>query len=222
MMNRDDYIPLSYISQYGYCPRRAALLMIEQCWSENEYTAEGRAEHERVHTSRIEKRDEMVKVYETQLYSDQFKIIGKSDCVEFSRAADGAYIDILDGNYNIYPIEYKHGRVRNEKEYNMQLCAQAICLEEMYGIQINIGAIFYISAHRRIEVLFDETLRKETTEAVLQMLEISKTHKIPTAKYSSKCKKCSLSDICMPKLNTSAKKYMEGVRKLALDKEEDI
>lgn len=220
-MNRDDYIPLSYVSQYGYCPRRAALLMIEQCWDENEYTAQGRTEHENVHNSRLEKRDGTIKMYDTQLYSDRLKLIGKSDCIELYASDKGAYLHDLQGYYDIYPVEYKHGKVRNEKEYNMQLCAQAICLEEMYGCEISKGAIFYITSHRRSEVIFDEQLRKETKQAAVGLMNILKEECIPKAQKSTKCKNCSLIDICMPEVSVSAFEYMDYIRKIAMDSKED-
>lgn len=220
-MNRDDYIPLSYIAQYGYCPRRAALLMLEQCWNENEYTAQGRAEHENVHDSRIEKRDSIIKLYETQLYSDTLKLIGKSDCIEFTQNKKGTYIQELKGCYDIYPVEYKHGKLRKEQEYNMQLCAQAICLEEMYNCKISKGAIFYISSHRRSEVIFDEQLIRETKMAAEELLRILRNELIPKPNPSPKCKKCSLMDICMPNMSISGLKYIDYIKKIATDPKEE-
>lgn len=220
-MNRDDYIPLSYIAQYGYCPRRAALLMLEQCWNENEYTAQGRSEHENVHDSRIEKRDDIIKLYEIQLCSDIFKLIGKSDCIEFTENKKGAYIQEFNGYYDIYPVEYKHGKLRKEKEYNMQLCAQAICLEEMYNCKISKGAIFYIGSHRRCEVIFDEQLIRETKMAAEELLRISKNELIPKPNPSPKCKKCSLVDICMPNVSVSGLKYIDYIKKIAINPKEE-
>lgn len=219
-MNRDDYIPLSYIAQYGYCPRRSALLMLEQCWSENEYTAEGRLEHDRVHTTRIERRAEKVNLYEISLYSDKLCLFGKCDCLELTQDKSGPYIDLLKERYTIYPVEYKHGRLRNEKEYNMQLCAQAMCLEEMYGCTIQEGAIFYIDAHRRVSVSFTDALRNETKQAAEALWNILRTQNIPMACNGPKCKKCSLADICMPQVRQSAAVYIHKLKAEAL-KEDD-
>jgi len=199
-MNDIDYIPVSYLSHYYYCRRRAALLMLEQIWVENEYTAEGRMEHERVHTGRIEKRSNVIKVYDYVVTSDKLKLLGKCDCVEAVRDDNGHPFPFAEGKYKIYPVEYKHGKIRNEEEYNIQLCAQAICLEEMLNCNIDKGAVFYIDAHRRIEVDFTDVLRRKVISGAEELNRMYEDGYIPYEAYSPKCRKCSLLNTAYLKL----------------------
>ena len=218
-MEQNDLIPLSYLSQYAYCPRRAGLLLLEQIWQENEYTASGRAEHERVHTARIEKRGAFVKLYEYTVYSQQMMLSGKCDCVEATMRPDGCTLPFSDERYSLYPVEYKHGKVRREAEYEIQLCAQAMCLEEMTDCRIQKGAVFYIDAHRREEIIFTEELRKSVTETALALQNLLRIQQIPKAVYSPKCKKCSLLQECLPKVKEAAESYCMQIRFAALQKE---
>ena len=205
-MNDKEYLPLSWLSQICYCPRRAAILLNERVWVENVETAKGRAEHERVHTQRIEKRGEFLKLYEYEVVSEELGLNGKCDCIEATRADNGCIIPAVDFKVTLFPIEYKHGKVReDELEYKIQLCAEAMCLEEMYQTNIPEGEIFFISSHKR--------LRVEPTE----LRRIRETFIIPEAKYGSKCKKCSLLEYCMPKVKKSASEYC---KKLKLEAEE--
>lgn len=207
----DDYVPLSYISQYGYCPRRASLLMNQQLWQENEYTAEGRLQHRHVHTGRVERRADFLKLYDFYVCSDTLKLSGKCDCIEAFRSESGAALPGEDGLYSLYPIEYKHGKARNEPEYEMQLCAQAICLEEMYQIHIPEAALFYIASHQRVSVSLTSELRKRTIETARSLLECFSSHHLPCAVNGPRCKKCSLREECMPQLHRSAKQYCKDL-----------
>lgn len=210
----ETYIPLSYLAQYGYCPRRAALLLLESAWEENEYTAQGRAEHERVHNERTERRRESVKLYDHALVSERLGLRGKSDCIEAEQSDSGVCIFAdNEKRYVLYPIEYKHGRIRNEWEYHIQLCAEAMCLEEMYGGRIERGAVFYITAHRRIEVIFDETLRNTVNRDAEQLHKMLREQIIPKAVYGAKCVKCSLYDYCLPKLKEKPSEYLQKIRR---------
>ena len=149
-MDEEEYLPLSWLSQATYCLRRAALLLNERLWMENADTAKGRDEHRRAHERRIERRGDQLKLFEYDVYSEQLRIWGKCDCVEAQRCEPGCRIPAADFPVCLYPVEYKHGSVREEPEYNIQLCAQAMCLEEMYHTHIPSGAIFFITAHRRL------------------------------------------------------------------------
>lgn len=215
----NDSIPLSYISQYDYCPRRAGLLLLEQAWQENEYTASGRAQHERVHDAHVERRGDLITLLDYPVASEKMGIAGKCDCLEATRSESGIALPCIEGLYQIYPIEYKHGVVRDEREYQLQLCAQAMCLEEMYGGNIEQGALFYTDAHRRQEVELSGELRAEvinTAQALQTMLE---TRHMPHAQYSAKCKKCSLLELCSPKLLSSASAYCAQLYKAMEDDE---
>ena len=131
-----DPIPLSRLSHAGFCLRRAALLTNELLWAENADTAKGRAEHEKVHTQRIERRGDTAKLYEFPVFSKALGISGKCDCIEVEAYEHGCTIPAVDFPVVLFPIEYKHGKLREEEEYEIQLCAQAMCLEEMFQTRI--------------------------------------------------------------------------------------
>lgn len=215
-----DYIHLSLLSQYGYCKRRAALVMLEDIWHDNEYTAEGTIHHERVHMQGQVKRGNTIFLYDFSIHSHLLKLSGKCDCIEATFDKSGCTFPFYEGRFKLYPVEYKRGVIRNEEEYNLQLCAQAMCLEEMFDCKIPYGAIFYINSHRRIEITFNDELRNKVVSMSKELHEILDTMKIPPAAFSPKCKKCSLIDICMPKAKTSAKGYNNKLRKAAMGDDE--
>ncbi len=181
--------------------------MNERVWQESADTAKGRAEHGRVHTQRVEKRGDLVKLYDFTVFSDEIKLSGKCDCIEAVHDDNGCSIPAVSFPVSLCPIEYKHGTVRDEREYEIQLCAQAMCLEEMFHTTIAKGDLFYISSHRRVTVDFTEELRKEVTAAAQNLRLIRDTLSVPKAEYSAKCKKCSIREICMPKTKKSAERY---------------
>lgn len=218
-MDEEEYLPLSWLSQANYCLRRAALLLNERLWMENADTAKGRDEHRRAHERRIERRGDQLKLFEYDVYSEQLRIWGKCDCVEAQRCEPGCRIPAADFPVCLYPVEYKHGSVREEPEYNIQLCAQAMCLEEMYHTHIPSGAIFFITAHRRLEVAFTSELRAKTKTAANALWEIRRTLKVPAAEYGRKCQRCSLKDLCMPKTASSAKAYCQTLAREAQEVE---
>lgn len=125
-MDEEEYLPLSWLSQATYCLRRAALLLNERLWMENADTAKGRDEHRRAHERRIERRGDQLKLFEYDVYSEQLRIWGKCDCVEAQRCEPGCRIPAADFPVCLYPVEYKHGSVREEPEYNIQLCARHV------------------------------------------------------------------------------------------------
>ena len=189
--------------------------MNERVWIENAETAKGRTEHERVHTRRIERRGELIKLYEYEVTSEEMMLSGKCDCIEARRSDKGCTIPAADFPVELYPIEYKHGSVRDETEYKIQLCAQAMALEEMYGTHIPKGDIFFITAHKRQTVVLDEGLRNSVKTVAAQLRRIRDEFSIPQAQWSRKCEKCSLKEYCMPKVGTSAKTYCRKLEKEA-------
>ena len=201
-MDDREYLPLSWLSQANYCLRRAALLLNERVWEENAETAKGRAEHKNVHTHQL-------KLYEYTVFSDTLGLVGKCDCIEAVRSGNGCMIPAARFPVQLYPIEYKHGSVREELSYQIQLCAQAMCLEEMFHTDISSGALFFISAHRRLEVLFTDELRATVEKTAEELRSIRDSFHIPPTEYERKCKKCSLKEYCMPKVKTSAQRYCE-------------
>lgn len=209
--DEQEYLPLSWLSQADYCLRRAALLLNERVWVENVETAKGRAEHERVHTQRVERRGDFVKLYENSVFSDEMQISGKCDCIEVVRDENGCTIPAVDFPVRLLPVEYKHGKIRDESEYKIQLCAEAMCLEEMYHTTIPAGALFYITAHRRVDVELDEALREQVRQTVQKLWKVRREMLIPSATYGPKCKRCSMQEYCMPKVKTSAKEYCKAL-----------
>ena len=218
-MDEEEYLPLSWLSQATYCLRRAALLLNERLWMENADTARGRDDPRRAQERRIERRGAQLKLFEYDVYSAQLRIWGKCDCVEAQRCEPGCRIPAADFPVCLYPVEYKHGSVREEPEYNIQLCARAMCLEEMYHTHIPSGAIFFITAHRRLEVAFTSELRAKTKTAANALWEIRRTLKVPAAEYGRKCQRCSLKDLCMPKTASSAKAYCQTLAREAQEVE---
>lgn len=206
-MDEREYLPLSWLSQANYCLRRAALLMNERVWEENAETAKGRAEHKNVHTQRIERRGTQLKMYEYTVFSDRLGLVGKCDCIEAVHSENGCVIPAAKFPVRLYPIEYKHGSVREELSYQIQLCAQAMCLEEMFHTNILNGALFFISTHRRLEVLLTDELRRTVERTAAELRSIRDSFSIPAAEYGVKCRRCSLKEYCMPKVKVSAQKY---------------
>lgn len=215
MRDDEDYLLLSQLTHAGYCMRRVALVMNEQVWKESADTAKGRVEHERVHTQRIERRGNFIKLFEFDVFSEKMKLRGKCDCIEATASENGCNIPSVDFSVNLYPIEYKHGKIREEKEYEIQLCAQAMCLEEMFQTTIPEGALFYTSSHQRYPVTFSDSLRTEVKELVTELRKIKEEYLVPQAVYSAKCKKCSINEMCMPQVKKSAADYCEQLRKEA-------
>ena len=218
-LNDPEYLPLSYLSQMGYCPRRVSLLLNEQVWLESADTAKGRKEHENVHTQRIERRGQEIKLFEYAVFSDVLGVSGKCDLIEARQDPSGCRIPPVAFPVRLYPVEYKHGKLRDEQEYNIQLCAQAMCLEEMYHTTIPEGAIFYLSSHRRQTVVLDEPLRQLVRETAKELHRIRKALSVPTARHSEKCRRCSLLEYCMPDVRQSARAYCQQLAEEAKEME---
>lgn len=207
-------IPLSYISQYGYCKRRVGLLMLEQQWSESVDTVKGSAEHQIVHAAGAAVRNGVHILTDMQVFSRKMNLLGKCDAVEATESEQGICLPFLgERRYHLYPIEYKHGKLREETEYELQLCGQAMCLEEMYGCQIDTGAVFYISSHRRKEIRFTDELRQQVVQIADALADMLSNHTVTKAVPSSKCSRCSLKDICLPDVKDSVADYMDLIQK---------
>ncbi len=199
----DELIAISALSHYSYCPRRCALIHIEQVWEENRATAEGRIMHEKVHEQDRESRGSVRIEYGLPLRSLRLGLIGKADVVEFHR---------LDKKtWQPFPVEYKRGKPKLDHCDMIQLCAQAICLEEMLSIPVPKGSIFYGRTRRRFDVSFDETLRKETDDAAEKAHQLISSGITPPPVYEKRCESCSLVGECLPKKigkKTSVKNYL--------------
>jgi CRISPR-associated exonuclease Cas4 len=191
--NEDNMIMISALSHVCYCDRRFALIHLEQIWDENRFTAEGEVLHERVHVEHHESRRSFKQDYDMAVRSLKWGLIGKCDLVEAWFSEDKKVRKVV-------PIEFKRGREKESDVDRIQLCAQALCLEEMIGLRIEQGQIYYLQEHRRKDVLLNEELRNETVALIARIRYIEKSEKTPLAVYAKrKCDNCSLVDICMPK-----------------------
>ncbi|HOO44776.1 MAG TPA: CRISPR-associated protein Cas4 [Deltaproteobacteria bacterium] len=187
----DDLISISALAHYSYCPRRCALIHIEQIWTENLFTVEGRIMHENAHDEKHQSRKDVRIESGVPLRSLKLGLIGKADVIEFHRREDGTWLP--------YPVEYKRGKPKRDNCDRIQLCAQALCLEEMLGLPIPEGALFYGKTRHRLDVVFDDTLRSETKETALKTREIIASGKTPAPVYAKRCERCSLMEICLPR-----------------------
>lgn len=183
-------VMISALEHYSYCPRQCALIHLDQSFDENTYTLRGRFSHERVDDPDTETRPDIRREYALPLWSDKLGLFGRADMVEFT-------------DEGIYPVEHKVGKKRRWGHEAIQLCAQALCLEEMTGQPVERGAVYYRGSHARREVEFDPALRQivvETTQAVRDMLAGTE---LPTPVNDARCRHCSLIDTCMPDISAN-------------------
>lgn len=187
-----ELIYLSRLQHYLFCPRQFALIELEDIWAENQFTAEGQVLHQRVNQADQQKRGAIRTVWALRLANVELGIEGVADVVEYHKQADGAEIP--------YPIEYKRGKPKAHRADEVQLCAQALCLEEMHGVSVPEGALFYGEVRRRHSVVFDAELRILTAQTIVACRTIVQTKITPKAIFKSKkCSGCSLIDQCHPK-----------------------
>jgi CRISPR-associated exonuclease Cas4 len=187
-----DLIALSALQHYMYCPRQCALIHIEQAWAENVATAEGRVAHERVHAVESEIRRGVRTVTGMPLRSDRLGVTGIADVVELHRAADGVW--------RPFPVEHKRGRPKAHRADEVQLCAQAMALEEMFTVEIAAGALFYGQPRRRTAVTFDPGLRVLTQEVAAATQALLADGRTPRMNYDkTRCDGCSLFELCRPR-----------------------
>ena len=206
----DDLIPVSALADFAFCERRAALHFIERVWEDNVMTAEGTILHERVDDeSASEVRGNIRIARSVWLRSLILGLVGKADMVEFHKTETGGVkLEGVLGLWLPFPVEYKRGYLRHELSFAIQLCAQAICLEEMLGGHIPAGAIFYGKTRRRMDIIFDKALRAETENAARKVHDLIESGITPKAEYSKKCKQCSLLNLCIPKVRRNASNYL--------------
>lgn len=185
MARHNPWIAISALNHYMYCPRRCALIHQEQVFVENRFTIEGRELHERVDTG-------MVREYGIQmetavrLWSHKLRLTGIADVVEWHNAVP-------------YPVEYKHGRRQRWVNDDVQLCAQALCLEEMLTVEVPAGAIYHAASRHRREVVFTVELRRATEQTIMQARDLLRSGRIPAPiSHRERCPNCSLLDICLP------------------------
>jgi CRISPR-associated exonuclease Cas4 len=209
MFTEDELIPLSALQHLLFCERQCALIHIEQAWAENRFTAEGRIMHERVDETGRESRGRVRTVNGLLLRSLCFGLSGKADAVEFHREGEDGSGDA--SVWRPFPVEYKRGKPKQNDCDLVQLCAQALCLEEMLEVAVPEGALYYGKARRRLAVVFDDFLREKAREAARRLHELISSGRTPQARYEKKCESCSMLSVCMPKVTgarRSVQRYM--------------
>lgn len=185
-MEQEDYVLISALQHYAYCPRQCGLIHLEQTFEENLYTLRGQRVHDRVNVPEYEWIEGVRVERALPLWSHRFGLTGVADVVEF--LADGTP----------YPVEYKSGSRKSRDADDLQLCAQAICLEEMFDRPVPVGAIFHHGSKRRREVQFDGTLKSLVIETTEQVRQLFIKGKLPPPVADQRCPDCSLIDACMP------------------------
>ncbi|MDR1138967.1 MAG: CRISPR-associated protein Cas4 [Clostridiales bacterium] len=212
--HEDEYLAISGINHYAFCPRQYALIHIEHQWIENSLTAIGRVMHKKVHDSAIaEKRNDIITINALKVSSTRLGISGECDSVQFFRDERGVYLPKYKGKFIPYPVEYKKGKSKLDNCDRLQVLAQAVCLEEMLNCTIETGALFYGEPRKREVVEFTRELRDELEYVVLAMHQLHINVHTPKAKFGSHCNQCSLHDICMPELTKtkqSVRQYLQG------------
>ncbi|MDM9582218.1 CRISPR-associated protein Cas4 [Nostoc sp. GT001] len=195
-MNQTEYVSIAALNQYAYCPHRCWRMFCAGEFTDNQYTIEGTTLHDRVHTTSDIQRGETWQVRAIWLKSEQYKLIGKSDLIE---AESG----------QVYPVEYKRGRKGEWDNDELQVCAQALCLEEMTGEPVNTGYIYYAHSHQRQLVEINQELRKSAIATIQSVINLLETGTMPKPFYSKRCKGCSLYSQCLPKATDKVKIYQE-------------
>ena len=222
----EDYLLLSGIQHMAFCERQWALIHLEQVWSENVRTIEGKYLHGRADDPfGDETRKDIRGVRAMPVISHKLRLRGVADVVEFHRMADeikGITLRLKDrqGWWRPYPVEYKRGRPKVDDRDAVQLCAQGIALEEMLKVSIESGFVYYAQTRRRIEIAFDQELRIRVEELSRKMYQLMLEQKTPKAKKGKHCSLCSLIEICQPELtirNRSVKKYLEEMTDLKVE-----
>ena len=220
----DDLLPLSALQHLLFCERQAALIHVERVWAENPFTIEGKYLHDRVDSGQAESRGDLRIARGLPLRSFRLGLSGKADAVELHRLSagePGATLPGVPGAWRPFPVEYKRGRPKRHRADEVQLCAQALCLEEMLGTAVPAGALFYGQTRRRLEVAFGAGLRRETEEAAARMHELFDSGVTPPPVREPKCDQCSLLEICMPAAPArSAQRYLDHLLREATQPED--
>ncbi len=204
-----DLLPLSALQHYAYCPRQFALIHMEQQWAENRFTAEGQVLHQRVNDGESETRGNLHIARNLRLVSRELGLSGMADVVEFHRLGEGGCtLPDRPGQWRPYPVEYKRGRRKPDDWDRIQLCAQAMALEEMLHTEVPEGAIFYGKPRRRERVVIGEPLCAKTRQTAAEIHELFAGGRLPPADPGPKCDHCSLREICVPE-RPSASAYLQ-------------
>jgi CRISPR-associated exonuclease Cas4 len=228
MYDEADLLPISALQHLAFCERQWALIHLEGMWAENRLTVEGHHLHDRTHKPETESRGDVRTARALRLRSLRLGLTGIADVVEFHRVANamqsqgvnsdqrapGVRLPGVPGLWQPMPVEYKRGRPKLGPYDELQLCAQALCLEELLGVEIPSAALFYGQPRQRLEVLLTAALREQTERLAARLHELTRARKTPTVRYAKKCDSCSLLRLCMPKTTGGRKsigRYLSGV-----------
>lgn len=209
----EEWLQLSGLQHFSFCRRQWALIHLEQLWAENLRTAQGRLLHEKAHDAGAsEKRGDLLILRDLRVFSPSLGVSGACDVVEFRADENGAPLAGRSGLWQPYPVEYKRGAPKQTDADRLQLCGQALCLEEMLCYAIPAGALFYGETRRREEVSFTEELRAAVRAMLGEMHDLARRGYTPKVKPGRHCNACSLKDGCLPALlrKTSARGYIRG------------
>lgn len=211
----EELLSLSGIQHFAFCPRQWALIHIERQWKENVSTAEGHLLHQKVHSQLItEARGDVLITRSLPLVSYRLGLFGVADSVEFLRVEPdqgGILLEGRSGYWFPYPVEYKRGRVKPDDRDEVQLCAQAMCLEEMLHVSINSGSLYYGAMRRRTQIIFAKELRQRVEELSVQMHELYSQGLTPKPPKGVRCSLCSLEGICLPKMSRQRKNVSKHI-----------
>ncbi|MBI2908633.1 MAG: CRISPR-associated protein Cas4 [Chloroflexi bacterium] len=207
MYDEDELLPISGLQHLLFCERRAALVHVEGLWDDNVFTVEGTILHDRAHDLGTEVRSDLRIARGLRLRSLALGLSGMADVVEFhllarGEGAVGVSLEGVAGLWRPVPVEYKRGKLRREEGYVIQLCAQALCLEEMLSTSVRRGAVFYGKTRRRLEIDFDGKLREATKDAAAGLHRLIESGVTPAARRGPKCERCSLLEKCLPALQS--------------------
>lgn len=205
-MDEADLIPISALQHYAYCPRQCALIHLEQVWADNSHTMEGHLLHEKAHSGEATTRKGLRITTDLPLCSHALGVTGQADVVEFRK--DG-------GQWLPFPVEYKKGRPHKGSDADqVQLCAQALCLEEMLEVPVPEGALFYGQQRRRSAVIFDDALRERTQTIAAQVQTLFRDGITPPPSDGVACESCSLQEFCLPAVKQGRDRSTRYVQQL--------
>lgn len=201
MYEENDYLQLSGLQHFRFCRRRWALIHIEQQWADNYRTIDGALMHENAHDSSFrESRGNLLIVRGVNISSPSLGVSGQCDVLEYHKGSRGIPLPGRDGLWQPYPVEYKRGVPRKDTGDTLQLCGQAMCLEEMLCCAIPEGALYYGETRRREVVAFTEELREQVRSSLEEMHQLYKRAYTPKVKPTKSCNACSMKELCLPRL----------------------
>lgn len=212
MFGEDDLLPISALQHVVYCDRQAALIHVERIWSENEHTIVGRHVHAHAHDAGGESRGDILTTRALPIRSFALGVAGVADVVEFHRGSTGIALPERAGAWTPFPIEYKKGKPKRHRADEVQLCAQALCLEGMFATAVPQGALYYGTTKHRKNVSIDDALRRLTIDAAERFRLLVDRGLNPAARWGPKCRQCSLLEACRPRAaEKSARRYLTAL-----------